>query len=296
MSSENTVGVIVARVQVSELHDGHRALIDYVRARHSHVLIVLGSTGGSPTPENPLPYEVRETMVREAYPDVYVAKLVDHPISPAFWSRDLDALIGSMFPSFGAVLYGSRKSFLEYYLGSGKYTTEYVPPVSTTSGTELRSAVAPPTTKEGREALIWETKTRHPRTYRAADIAIVRPKDRAVLLIGKKKHEGYLSFPGGHVDPGESDETAARRERTEEVPGISTGGYTYLGSFPVADPRYRGSKDGMTTALFLTWYNDGTPSAGDDADSVEWVSREQLIERLVPWHRPLGERLLGEIR
>jgi ADP-ribose pyrophosphatase YjhB (NUDIX family) len=290
---QSTVGVIVSRFQIPELHTGHRYLIEYVQERHENVLVILGTHGEVPTPQNPLPYEVRKAMVLDAYPDVTVAELYDHPIGPNYWCRNLDALVASRFPDAEPTLYGSRDSFLKVY--SGPLQTHEVPPIASKSGTDIRKEIGVPSTKEGREALIWQARKRFGLVYRTVDVAIIRPTDHALLLIGKDEHEGLLSFPGGFTEKGESDEEGGERERGEEVIGIRTGSLLYTSSHPINDPRYLNSTDGITTTFFRTWYESGEPKAGDDAKYVAWVPRDKLLEILVPWHLVLGEEILKHI-
>jgi bifunctional NMN adenylyltransferase/nudix hydrolase len=139
------IGVIVARFQVSKLHEGHLHLIKYVPARHQSVLVVLGVHGGVRTKENPLTFAEREYMVRETIEHLYAAArhhslavlpLNDNPISHRFWCRDLDALIREKFPDREAVLYGSRNSFLAQYrqYQDRAFSAHEVPPASILDG------------------------------------------------------------------------------------------------------------------------------------------------------------------
>lgn len=290
-----TIGVVPGRFQVPALHTGHRKLIDHAFEQHERVLIVLCSTllskHGMATARDPLPYAVREQMILETYPNAEIAELFDHPIAPTYWSRDLDTLIESRYPGTGAVLYGSRDSFIPLY--SGHFPTVDVPMVTEgDSGTRLRAEISQPMTLEGRTGLIYGVRARRPSIYRTADIAVV-DQDQ-VLLIGKDIHEGLLSFPGGFNDRlGDSDEEAAIRELSEEIPGIVVGPFEYLTTLDVDDPRYRTTEDGITGTFFRTRYQSGRPSPGDDADRVEWVQKDTLHTRLVPWHLPHAEFLLS---
>ena len=287
-----TVGVVVARFQVDDLHDGHRYLLDHICAQHETVLVVLGTSRGVPTARNPLPYSVRKEMVQAAYPNVAVMELRDHPLSTAKWSDELDALIRTRFPERPAILYGGRDSFIPQY--SGTFPTEEIKYFAVMSGTEIRQQLIFPHTREARAAIIYATEHRFPIIYPTVDAAITRWSTEEVLLIGKDVHGGLLSFPGGFNDnKNESDEQAVIRERQEEVPGIFTKQPVYLGSSPIDDPRYRNTPDGITTRFFEMEYVSGVPSAGDDANHVEWVKIADLRNRLVPWHLPLADILLN---
>lgn len=154
------IGVIIARFQVDELHLGHKHLIEHVLKRHRHVLILLGVRHGGRTTRDPLTYEMREVMVRQAYPDpaITIAPIYDSPISHEEWSRDVDTVINELFPGQGAILYGSRKSFIPLYTGA--FPAEEIIPVYNGSGTALREAITFPHTRDARAALIYEIQHR----------------------------------------------------------------------------------------------------------------------------------------
>ncbi|OHV33042.1 hypothetical protein BBK14_33740 [Parafrankia soli] len=101
-----------------------------------------------------------------------------------------------------------------------------------------------------------------------------------VLLIRRAKdpHKGRWALPGGHVDPGEDVEHAARRELVEET-GIDPGHLDPVGvySAPGRDPRGRYVSFAYTTRMTRLV----TPAAGSDAAAAEWV----------PVHAALAEGL-----
>lgn len=130
-------GVIVGRFQVPELHAGHRYLISYVQERHEHVLILVGDHGENHSHKNPMPVAMRKDMILETYPDIHVETLADYPTDDE-WSRELDILVNK-HAGRNAILYGSRDSFIPVYTGT--YTTVYVEPIESPSGTALRADV-----------------------------------------------------------------------------------------------------------------------------------------------------------
>lgn len=285
MTKDNaTVGVVVMRVQVPRLHEGHRQLLDYVQSKHTHVLVVLGSSGGFPTNINPLSYEVRKGMLFTEYPNVYVSEIKDHPISPAYWSQELDALIASEFPGRTPILYGSRDSFLDLYTGTHK--TQYVASENRISGTDIRNSLKLPNSEDARTALIFNEMRRPPRVYATVDLGIKRGEQG--LFIAKRIHQGMVSFMGGFIDPNESAEQAVLREKHEEIPTVTVTEPKYQFSLPIDDPRYRKSRDSILTSFFTATYLSGEASPGDDADMVLWVHRSAIVECVVPWHRPLA--------
>lgn len=295
--SRKTVGVVIAKFQVPQLHLGHLHLITHVRERHEDVLILIGYYPGVRNKKYQLSVQERVVMVKQslAGQKFIILPLRDNPLSSEKWSEGLDALIKKTFPGRDAILYGSRDSFIPYY--SGKFQTIEVPPIYNDSGTQWRADTEFPHSVDARKAIIWDQEHRPPFIYSAADIAIVDFEKRKVLLIGKNIHDGKLSFPGGHVEKTDiSADVTAKREAEEEVPGVMFGPLAYIASVIVDDPRYRGTQDGIMTNFFCAPYADGEPSHGDDADSVHWVSFSELINLLTPWHQPLGELLLKKLR
>ena len=130
-------GVIVGRFQVPALHAGHTHLIEYVRGLHERVLILIGDHGENHSHKNPMPVSMRKEMILETYPEVQVETLADYPTDDE-WSRELDTLLKKHVGD-EAVLYGSRDSFIPVYTGT--YTTTYVEPIESLSGSTMRSEV-----------------------------------------------------------------------------------------------------------------------------------------------------------
>lgn len=297
-ATPDTVGVIVGRFQVPRLHHGHRALIEFVRYRSAQTLVLLG-TPQFPTSRNPLSYEMRREMVLEAYPDVRIEPLEDHP-SDEIWVENLETRIASLFPSSASdiTLYGSRDSFLGMY--TGRYPTTHVDEVQCTSGTEHRRIVGMHTeTSEGiRSGIIRTYENLFPTVHSTVDIALVRPDCNKVLL-GRKKSEDRATeasnwrFIGGRVDREDrSAKHAARRELHEEAGACTVGALQYIGSRKIDDWRYRGSKDGILTSFFYAEYLSGEVAAHDDINEVRWFSVHQITDVIIEDHAPLGHMLL----
>lgn len=294
--NESGVGVIVGRFQVDELHAGHRFLIETVFARHREVLIGIGVSGGLATRRDPLDFETRRRLIAEAYPQATVLPVYDRP-SNEMWSRELDRLVVETFPGMPAVCYGSRDSFLSAY--EGRFPKEYVKEVPGLSGTGARKKIGREAvhTKDFRAGVIHAAHHRLPVSYQAVDIAVVS-FDRGDILLGRKKQDGdKLRFIGGFVDPAdESLEHAARREAYEEAPNIEIADLRYLGSRRINDVRYRGSEDGVMSALFVSAYVFGHARAGDDLDALEWVPLRNARAKLIAEHHELWDLLEKHLR
>ncbi|UJR83223.1 NUDIX domain-containing protein [Sandaracinus amylolyticus] len=297
-----TLGVVVARFQTPELHDGHRHLLEVVQSRHPRLLVVLGTPRTYvPTAKNPLDFATRREMVRARHPLALVAELPDCR-DDAMWSRALDTIVAHHAAVGEAVLYGSRDSFMRFY--SGVHRCEEVDPIEDLSATALRleAVTHPATTGDFRRGVIYSATTRPPVVYQTVDVAITDGDKRRVLFAAKREDAGLLRFLGGFVLPGdESLEAAARREAIGESGGLEIGAPIYLGSARIDDWRYRTGPDRITTALFVAPYLFGRATGADDVDENVWVSEHDVTSgaisaRLVPEHRGLGEMLATHLR
>lgn len=293
---QKTLGIVIGRFQVPDLHAGHRHLIDTARRQTDDLLILIGTSEALPTIRNPLPFAVREAMVRQLYPDATVLPLPDQA-TDAIWSAHIDQVIEERFPEHTATLYGSRDSCIPHYLG--RHAAVVIPPAPAPSGTEVRKANGKhlPVSREFRAGMIHAQAVRLPVSYQTVDIAVIRHEDRHVLL-GQKSHDGdHWRFIGGFADPRDTSlEAAALRELHEEAGRIDTHGVRYLGSFRVEDYRYRGEADQVMTAFFMAYHMSGIAHAGDDLDEVAWFPAEAVPDIVVPSHRPLAERLIETLK
>lgn len=108
--------------------------------------------------------------------------------------------------------------------------------------------------------------------YPRAAAGVVVVKDEAVLLL-RRAHPprvGCLDIPGGFVDAGESIEQAARRELREET-RLTIGRLEFLG-FYWDEYVLRGFGRFPTMNFYYVGrWRRGTPVAGDDAATAEWV-------------------------
>ena len=138
------VGVIIARFQVAELHDGHKYLIRKVIEKCEHLIILLGCKK-EPDEKNILSFAVRSGMLEEwietSFPGLSwrVLPIHDHREDNAMWSYNVDDAIvdGALGRVEEVMLYGSRDSFHSYY--TGRFPYEEIPPLEGYSGTEERN-------------------------------------------------------------------------------------------------------------------------------------------------------------
>lgn len=290
-----SVGVIVARFQVPDLHEAHYKLIEEVTEKHDKVIIFLGCLSPArATRENPLDFEARKQMVLEAFPDVIVTYINDSS-SDQQWSRNLDSLIGSLItPAQSPVLYGGRDSFIAHY--RGRFPVEELEPqvYERVSGTQVREAVAQGSTESSsgfRKGATWATSNRYPSTEPTVDVAILNEAEDHMLL-ARKHNEDKLRFIGGFADPGSpSYEADVRREVREEA-HIEITDPIYVGSCLVDDWRFRGV-DKIKTSLYEAKLFAGSPQPDDDIVELRWVDildlrmDQHYKEIMVPTHHQL---------
>ena len=292
--SKRTLGVIVGRFQVPELHDAHRALIERVHTLHTRVLVGIGQTLANANSRDPMSYEVRKLMVKHKYPRVVVCEVRDVG-EKRLWSQKLDALIREKFPGYAVVMYGSRDSFLDQYVGV--HETCMLPTRGGPSGTKIRVLVGKKilSSVDFRKGIIFDQMRRRKIPYQTIDLAILSD-DGDILLGSKQKDAGKLRFIGGFVDVADrSLEEAVIRESGEEVDGVTIDNPRYICSAKIDDRRYRGTGDGIMTAFFYATCKKAPIFPKDDLDGVTWVRPEKLLDVIVPEHRVLAERLMLSI-
>jgi bifunctional NMN adenylyltransferase/nudix hydrolase len=273
------IGVIIARFQTPYLHDGHKALIQAVQAKHGKTVIVLGVSPVLGSRMNPLDFPTREKMIKKEYPDVVVLPLRDHPLDTK-WSANLDTILGDTFPGSAFSLYGSRDSFMNYY--SGKNPVIELPKVGDHNATEIREALKERVmdSVEFRSGIIYAYSNTYVKVYPTVDIAIFKT-NKTQILLGKKDIDQKWRLIGGFSDPtDESFEAAALRELHEECGNIVVNEMKYEGSFRVNDWRYRNEKDKIITSLFSTDYISGDALGSDDIAEVKWFTLQQVAEMM----------------
>ena len=281
-----SIGVVIGRFQVAELHEGHKFLLQYVQGRHDKLLVLIGCSPGMPTQQNPLTYEIRKYLIQEYFPDAYIERLWDKP-HDELWSQQVDEILESYEPEEDIVLYGSRDSFLEHY--KGRYECEFIPPVDSPSGTHTRSTITQMHTREFREGIIYSQFNRLPISYPVVDVAIYNPSDSKFLMGRKIIDKGNeCRFVGGFVDTRDASlEDAAMREVGEETGHIEVTRPVYLGTCRIQDYRYRNSSDSILSAVFLVNYLYGKPIPSDDMGDLNWLTMDQIRDTIAFTHLPI---------
>jgi bifunctional NMN adenylyltransferase/nudix hydrolase len=268
-------GVIIARFQTPYLHEGHKYLLNEIQQKHNRIVVVLGVSPVKGSRRNPFDFYTREKLLKQYMPELVVLPLADHP-SDISWSKQLDALLHSAFPLESFVLYGSRDSFIPAY--TGHYSTIALPEAGDHSATAIRDSNSDKVldTVDFRMGINYAYHNVYPKAYPTVDVAVLRENNTEVLL-GKKSTSAKWRFPGGFVDPTDSNyEAAARRELTEECGALETGDMHYVGSAQIDDWRYRSETDKILTTLFKTELLFGNPKANDDLEDLAWFPVNEL--------------------
>jgi len=288
------IGIIVARFQTPELTEGHKALIEFVESRHDKVVIILGLTTGNPTMKNPLDFAIRSNMIQKSYPLIMVLPIRDCRLDVE-WSKNLDLLLDSVFPTETKVLYGSRDSFIENYYGK-------IPTVSLNeygyniSASALREASSHKVenTPDFRKGMCYSIANRFKNPYLCVDVAITHPTDHSVLLCQKPGEEICgRRFVGGFVDVNDDTlEDAVIRECKEEV-GLDVRDVEYISNFTVRDWRYVETEVGIKTVLFEAEAVNAYNLAMDDISNAKWFEiNPMLYSLMVPEHESLMRAFL----
>lgn len=294
------VGVAIGRFQVPYLHDGHRALLDFIYNNHDTKIVLLGVNTAMAYEREPLDYRTRQEMIFAHYPGMTIHPILDGG-SDAYWSKQVDETICKLAGENADItLYGARDSFIPAY--SGKHKTAILDfDLNHESGTELRAFACryPRRNEDFRAGCIYAAVHRYPISFEAVDIVPYRRNSKTnweyeVLLGQKASDENKFRFIGGFVDPTDmSLEAAALRELREEAVGIVVDTPRYVSSHRVEDRRYRKSNDKVMTALFVAKHFKGDPKAGDDIINVEWKPLMGLKKHLIPNHVELGVSLFN---
>ncbi|HXA00363.1 MAG TPA: NUDIX domain-containing protein [Cytophagaceae bacterium] len=294
---ENT-GVIIARFQTPYLHEGHFSLINYVKERHSKIVIVLGVSPLKNCRKNPLDFYTREKLVRQHYPEITILPLSDTKYD-ARWSSDLDHLLSITLPHENFVLYGSHNNFIPYY--SGKFEVSKPDRAGDVNASLLRDETCNKAldTIDFRCGIIYSNYNAYPKIYATVDMAVFRDNKKQVLL-AQKESEGKWRLPGGFSDPVDADfEAAALRELREECGDIVVDDVRYEKSFKVDDWRYRNEEDKIITTLFSSSLVSGDAKADDDICKVDWFDLSQISNllnegKVVQEHIPLINYLISK--
>lgn len=108
----------------------------------------------------------------------------------------------------------------------------------------------------------------------AVSVAVLRGNTVLLVKRGRKPSAGFYAFPGGRVEPGETDDEAALRELREET-GVDV---TNLRPLRVVNipPSIEDEAPGYRLIVYAADWFSGEPVAADDAAEAAFFGREQL--------------------
>jgi len=300
MEKEYTIGVLVGRFQVHELHDAHKYLIDQVAENHKKVILFLGVPKVVGTKKNPLDFDTRKRMIQHHYPNIVILALPDFGDDKR-WSQEMDKRIKEVYPIGEVLMYGGRDSFIPYYKnGGGQFDCKELDQYTFVSGTEVRKMVSEQVkdSSDFRAGVIYQSYNQYPKVHPCVDVAIL-DSNQEKLLLAKRPFEDGWRFIGGFSHPNDvSFEQTAKRKIREDV-GINlvVSELKYIGSTVIPDWRYKSEEDKIITTLYKTVKGWGSIEPSDDVSELMWIDILELDKiTIVKEHKILLEMFLENIK
>ena len=299
--SKYSVGVIIARFQVHELHEGHHYVIKQVAKNHKKIIIFLGVPQFVGTKKNPLDFDTRKKMVQSSYPDAVIVALPDNRDNHK-WAQELDKRIREVYPHGDVLLYGSRDSFIPYYVDNGgKFQTKELEPLGTFAGTDVRKMISEEVKNsiDFRSGVIYHAYNLYPRVIPTVDIAPISSDGKKVLL-AKKWDEDKFRFIGGFIHTTDKNIDSSIRRIFYKKVGVNCEPmeFKFIDNLQIDDWRYRSEEDKIMTSFYTCKISFGSISPSDDVKELKWVNIEQkwFEENVVEEHIPLCTILTNKIK
>ena len=279
--SKYSIGVIVARFQIHDLHEGHHYIIKQVTENHRKTIIFLGVPKFVGGRKNPLDFDTRKRMIQQQYPDIVVLALPDQGHNYK-WAQELDRRIREVFPQGEVLLYGSRDSFIPYYKdGKGKFDTKELEPFGTFTGTDVRKLVSEEIKNsiDFRSGIIYHTYSLNPRIIPTTTIVPISDDGKKILVSKKYNDDRWRFISGFTLTTDSSIESAARRIMYKDAGKAEFGDFKYIGSCQIPDWRFRGEDDKVLTTIITCKYVFGNILPSDDIGEIKWVDIENVSPR-----------------
>jgi 8-oxo-dGTP diphosphatase len=122
----------------------------------------------------------------------------------------------------------------------------------------------------------------------AVSVALLHGDKLLLVLRARAPSQGFYAFPGGHVEPGETLEFAARRELFEET------GLEAKSISPLVKVHVEGDAVDYELQVFLGDYAGGEPQAASDADAAAFFTLAEMEGmRVLESVLEVGRTLLG---
>jgi len=280
-TKDYSIGALVGRFQVHELHEAHHYLIDQVVKNHKRVILFLGVTRTSSTKKNPLDFETRKRMIQKHYPEITILSLPDFGDDKR-WSQEMDKRIREVYPIGEVLMYGGRDSFIPYYKrGGGQFDCKELDQYTFVSGTEVRKMVSEKVqdSPEFRAGVIYQSYNQYPKVHPCVDVAIFN-EDNTKVLLAKKPFEDGWRFIGGFAHPkDESYESTVKRKIHEEAGSVEIGDIRYITSLKVDDWRYRSEEDKILTILYKCKLMFGRIEPSQEISELRWFELKWIRDK-----------------
>lgn len=299
MDINYAIGVLIARFQVHELHEGHHYLIQQVMKNHKKTIIFLGVSHFVGTRKNPLDFDTRKKMIQSQYPEAVIVSIPDNQ-SNQKWTKEIDKRIREIYPHGNPLLYGSRDSFIPYYIqNGGKFDTKELEPLGTYTGTDVRRIISEEVknSSDFRCGVIYHAYNTFTRVVPTVTMAAIN--NNKLLLCKKVDDEKFRFISGFLFTEDKSIKDSMNRIYTKDTGGksqiIST---KYIDSVKVDDWRFRGEEDKVMTQFFECQISNSDLEPSDDIIELKYFDLKDLKtidENLVQEHKELFAILLTQL-
>lgn len=276
--SDYSVGVFIGRLQVHELHEGHHYVIQQVVNNHKKTIIFLGVPNFIGTKKNPLDFDTRKKMVQSQYPNSVIVALPDNRDNHK-WAHELDKRIREVYAHGDVLLYGSRDSFIPYYINNGgKFQTKELDQLGTFTGTDVRKMISEEVRNsvDFRSGVIYHAYNLYPRVIPTVDIA---PLDElsSKILICKKYDEDLFRFIGGFVSTlDKSINDSLLRVLNKKIGNESNPTkFKFIDQIKIDDWRYKGEDDKIMTSFYQCSIS-GPILPNDDIMELKWIDMDEM--------------------
>jgi len=126
----------------------------------------------------------------------------------------------------------------------------------------------------------------------AVSVALRRGNRLLLVRRGREPSAGLYAFPGGRVEPGETDEQAVLRELAEET-GLAAGAVLFLREYRL-EPSRPGAP-GFRLRVYGGDWQGGEPVAMDDADHAGWFTLADMRSLpIIPSVLAMAQDILGD--
>ncbi len=287
------VGFVIGRFQ--PFHKGHEDLIAYASKKVKYLIIGIGSADQHHTIDNPFTAKERTDMINQTLENKLNYTIVPIPDinNYAKWVKHVEETVKQKVD----IIFTGNKIVQELFEKEGYKVVKIKETRSYVSGAAIRDMISrdgpwEELVPKGVEKIIEETggitrikeiyNSRYKNPVPAVDVII--ETNKGILLI-ERNHEPFgWAIPGGHIEYGESAETAAVREAKEET-SLDVKLIRLLGVYsdPKRDPRKH------TISMVYVAKSEGVPKADSDAKSFKIYTKDNLPENLCFDHKKILE-------